>query len=142
MNMTMTYSSVGLNGLPDEILLIIFKKLNNINVLYSFQGVNQRLSQIVHDQIFTNRLTFVGSFSHDFIDLLGYKMILDRFCLQILPEIHNQIQWLDIHSTSMKDILSAGDYPNLDCLGLYHIDANSIQCLLTGKKSQINCFSK
>ncbi|CAF1551366.1 unnamed protein product [Rotaria sordida] len=57
-------------------------------------------------------------------------MMLDRF-LQILPEIHNEIKWLDLHSSSMKDILCAADYPNLYDLGLYNIDAKSIQYLLT-----------
>ena len=55
----MEYSCIGLNDLPDEILLIIFKNLNNVDILYSLQGVNQRLNQIIQDSIFTNHLTFI-----------------------------------------------------------------------------------
>ncbi|CAF2925870.1 unnamed protein product [Rotaria sp. Silwood2] len=84
----MEYSSVGLNDLPDEILMIIFKKMSTLEVLYSLQGVNQRLSKIVHDSIFTSILTFVKWLSRNFIDLFCRNMILDRFRLQILPEIH------------------------------------------------------
>jgi len=47
---------VQLDDLPDEILIHIFKKLYNIEVLYSLIGVNQRLNRIVHDTIFTRNL--------------------------------------------------------------------------------------
>jgi hypothetical protein len=77
----MEYSCVGLNDLPDEILMIIFQKLNNVEVVYSLQGVNQRLNKIVCDLIFTGHLTFVKWFQHHFIDLFSCDMILNRFCL-------------------------------------------------------------
>ncbi|CAF3775906.1 unnamed protein product [Rotaria magnacalcarata] len=44
---------VQLDDLPDEILMYIFKKLCNGEVLYSLMDVNQRLDRIVHDTIFT-----------------------------------------------------------------------------------------
>ena len=53
----MEYSCVQLNDLPDEILLIILKKLSNIEVFYSLLDVNKRLNKITYDSIFTNRLT-------------------------------------------------------------------------------------
>ncbi|CAF1417505.1 unnamed protein product [Rotaria sordida] len=127
----MEYSCIGLNDLPDEILMIIFKKLNNLDVLYSLQGVNQRLNQIIHDPIFTSRLTFVKWFSHNFIDLIFCDTILNRFCLQILPEIRHKIQWLDLESSSMKYILCAAHYPNLYGLGLYNISEESARYLFT-----------
>ncbi len=39
-------SCIQLEDLPDEILLIIFKNLDNCHVLYSFMGLNQRLDRI------------------------------------------------------------------------------------------------
>ncbi|CAF4020679.1 unnamed protein product, partial [Rotaria sordida] len=98
----MINSCIGLNDLPDEILMIIFKKLNNIDILYSFYGANQRLNKIIHDPIFTSRLTFVEWSLDNFIDLLSCKMILNQFCFRILPEIHNKIKWLGLESSSMK----------------------------------------
>ncbi|CAF1324186.1 unnamed protein product [Rotaria sordida] len=47
--------------------------------------------------------------------------ILDRFCLQILPEIHHKIKWLNLESSSMERILHATNYPNLYGLGLYEL---------------------
>ncbi len=139
MKMNMEYSCIELNDLSDEILMIIFQKLNNIDVLYSLQGVNQRLNKIIRDPIFTSRLTFITWLSHNFIDLLCCDMVLNRF-LQILPEIHDKIRWLDLESSSMKHILRAANYPNLDSLGLYNIDEESVQCLFTGKIFQLNYF--
>ncbi|CAF1531691.1 unnamed protein product [Rotaria sordida] len=128
----MEYSCIGLNDLPDEILMIIFKKLNNFDVLYSLHGVNQRLNQIIQDRIFTSRLICVKWFSNNFTDLISCDMILNRFRLQILPEIHDKIQWLDLESSSMKYILRTAHYPNLYGLGLYNINEESARCLFTG----------
>jgi len=139
----MEYSCIGLNDLPDEILMIILKKLNNFDILYSFQGVNQRLNKILQDPIFTSHLTFVKWLSHNFIDLICCDMMLNRFCLQILPSIHHKIQWLDLESSSMKHVLCAADYPNLRTLGLYNINEESARCLFTGKIFQLTCsYSK
>jgi hypothetical protein len=138
----MEYSRIGLNDLPDEILMIIFQNLNNIDVLYSLQGVNQRLNKITHDPIFISHLNFIKSLSQNFIDLLCSDMILNRFCLQILPSIHDKIQWLDLESSSMKRVLHVANYPNLDNLGLYNIDEQSARSLFTGKICQLSFYSK
>ncbi|CAF1425397.1 unnamed protein product, partial [Rotaria sordida] len=136
----MINSSIGLNDLPDEILMIIFKKLNNLDIFYSFHSVNQRLNEIINDPIFTSRLTFVKWSSDNFIDLLSCNTILNRFCLQILPEIHNKIKWLDLESSSMKHVLRVAHYPNLDSLALYYIDEESIRCLFTDETLSSNTF--
>jgi hypothetical protein len=78
-------------------------------------------------------LTFVKWLSHNFIDLFCCDLILNRFCLQILPEIHGKIQCLDLESSSMRHILRAANYPNLNVLRLYNIDEESARCLFTGK---------
>ncbi|CAF1319549.1 unnamed protein product [Rotaria sp. Silwood1] len=134
----MEYSCTGLNNLPDEILMIIFQKLNNIDVLYSFYGINQRLNKIIHDRIFTSHLTFVKWLSDNFIDLFSSNIMLNRFCLQILPSIHDKIQWLDLDSSSIKHVKRVANYPNLDSLGLYNIDEESAQCLFTEGLSLAN----
>ncbi|CAF0986378.1 unnamed protein product [Rotaria sp. Silwood1] len=136
----MEYSCVGFNDLPDEILMIIFKKINNLEVLYSLQGVNQRLNKIVQDSTFTSRLTFVKRCSDNFIDLFHCNMMLNRFCLQILPEIHDKIKWLDLESSSMKNVLCAADYPNLYGLGLYNINEESVRCLFTDETLSSGIF--
>src|SRR5689334_21392515 len=123
-----------LNDLPDEILLIIFKKLNNLEVLYSFHGVNQRLNRIIHDAIFTSHLSFLDWPSNKIINKIPPNLILHRFRSQILPEISMKIKWLDLEPSSMKTILRAIDYPHLYGLGLHGITTQTAKCLFTGKK--------
>lgn len=115
----MEYSCIELSHFSDEILLHIFQNLNNIDVLYSFHGVNQRLNQIIHDRIFTSHLTFVKWSPHDVLDLLSSDKIRDRFCLQILPSIHENIQRLALDSSSLEHVLRVGSYPNLHTRSLY-----------------------
>ncbi|CAM4987689.1 unnamed protein product, partial [Rotaria socialis] len=105
--------------------------MNNIEVLYSLQVVNQRLNKLVQDSTFKSRLTFVKRCSDNFVDVFPSNLMLNRFCLQILPEVHDKIKWLDLESSSMKNVLCATDYPNLYGLGLYNINEESARCLFT-----------
>jgi hypothetical protein len=57
----MNPSYIGLNDLPSEILMIILKKLSNIEVLYSLIGVDKQLNKIAHESIFTNRLDLLST---------------------------------------------------------------------------------
>ncbi|CAF3372367.1 unnamed protein product [Rotaria socialis] len=136
----MEYSCVRFNDLPDEILMIIFKKMNNVEVLYSLHSVNQRLNKLVQDSIFTSRLTFVKRCSDNLVDAFPCNMMLNRFCLQILPEVHDKIKWLDLESSSMKNVLCATDYPNLYGLGLYNINEESARCLFTDETLSSGIF--
>ncbi|CAF4181612.1 unnamed protein product, partial [Rotaria magnacalcarata] len=130
----MEHSLVQFNDLPDEILMIILKKLWNIQVLYSLIGVNKRLNAIVHDPIFSNRLTLMKDFSAYSIDRLP-DSILERFCSEILPEIHHNIKWINLESSSMKRILLATNYPNLYGLGLYDIEIETFLSLVNDGSS-------
>ncbi len=113
----------------DEILLIILKNLDNDQVLYSLMGVNQRLNTFVHDSLFTNHLTLINRSVTNFVSPLSER-VLHRFSSQILPEIHHQIQWLNIESSSMERILSFV-YPNLNGLGLYNLQIETMTHLFT-----------
>ncbi|CAF2399966.1 unnamed protein product [Rotaria sp. Silwood2] len=133
-------SYIKLNDLPDEILLNIFKKLNNVDLLYSFYGVNERLNKILHDRIFTSRLNFLKWSSNLLINRFSSDIILNRFCLQILPEISMKIEWLDLESSSMKYILYAADYPNLNGLNLYNIEDKTAKCFFTDQRLSSGIF--
>jgi hypothetical protein len=130
---------IQLNDLPDEILLIILKKLYNVEVLYSLIGVNKRFTTITCDSIFSSHLYLIQRFSDDSIYPLP-NPILDRFCLQILPEIYNQIRWLNVEPSNMERILRCTNYPNLYGLGLYGIDAEGTRRLFTGKLFYFKCY--
>ncbi|CAF1340543.1 unnamed protein product [Rotaria sordida] len=124
--------SVQLIDLPDELLFIIFKKLNNVELLYSLMGINKRLDRILYDSIFTRRLTLIRSSSNRHIYPLRDEM-LDRFCLEILPKIHHKIEWLTVESLSMERIFLVDDYSNLHQLGLLSIQWEGLERLFDGK---------
>jgi len=88
----MKYSCVQLLNFPDEILMIIFKKLDNIEVLYSLMNINMRLNQILSDPVFTTQITLMKQNSSTDITSPLSDKVLDRFCFQILPKIHEKIQ--------------------------------------------------
>jgi hypothetical protein len=92
-------------------------------------GVNQRLNTFVHDSLFTNHLTLINRSVTNFVSPLSER-VLHRFSSQILPEIHHQIQWLNIESSSMERILSFV-YPNLNGLGLYNLQIETMTHLFT-----------
>ncbi|CAF3692241.1 unnamed protein product, partial [Rotaria socialis] len=100
----------------DEILIHIFKKLYNVEVLYSLMDVNQRLNRIVHDTIFTRDLCFLECLPDNKISSPLSDLILDRFCSEILPEIGHRIKTLHLERTSMERIIHATNYPNLNSL--------------------------
>jgi hypothetical protein len=71
---------VQLDDLLDEILMYIFKKLYNDEVLYSLMGANQRLNRIVHDTVFTCDLCLLEYCPYDDSTFPLSDPILDRLC--------------------------------------------------------------
>lgn len=139
MNTNMEYSIVQLIDLPDELLLMIFKNLNNVQSLYSLMGINTQLDKILSDSIFTKELTLFTYISNNQICPL-VDMVLDRFCLEILPKIHHKINFLNLESLSLERILLATDYSNLYGLGLYNVDKETTERIFTGKIFDLNRF--
>ena len=95
---------IQLDDLPDEILMFIFKKLYNDEVLYSLIDVNQRLNRIVRDRIFTHDLYLLKYCRIDDSTFPLPDPILDRFCSKILPEIGHQIETLYLKGTSIEPV--------------------------------------
>lgn len=129
----MEYSSVQFMDLPPEILVMIFKKLPNEEVLYSLMGINMQLNQILADHSFTNEISLVKSNSSTDDTSTLPNIILDRFELQILPEIHRQIRCLHLETLSMERILLAADYPNLRQLSIFSMDGKTDLQFFSGK---------
>lgn len=124
--------SIELIDLPNELLLIIFKKLNNVDLLYSLMGIDNQFDQILYDSMLTNCLTLTRSSSDGDICPLINEM-LDRFCSEILPKIHHKIECLTVESVSMESILLANDYPNLRKLCLVSIEEVRLPDLFNGE---------
>ncbi|CAF4092199.1 unnamed protein product, partial [Rotaria sordida] len=133
----MEHSCVRLDDLPDEILLIIFQKLNNCDVLYSFMGLNERLDTILYDKIFTRNLSLI-KYVHR--SSYQFNIILDRFSLEILPKINDKIERLSIESSFIKRILLATNYPNLHALDLYEFEPETASTLFRDGSYLVNQF--
>jgi hypothetical protein len=129
----MNQCNINLLDLPTEILLIILKKLDNTDVLYSLFDVNNlRLDNIIQENTFTNTLNFVLITLTD--DILSISdPILDRFCISILPRINYNVKSLILNSLSMERILLASDYPNLSELKIFNFYAKIASRYFTGK---------
>jgi hypothetical protein len=56
----MKHSMVQLIDLPDELLVMIFLNLNNVELLYSLMSINRRLNRTIFDSVFTKDLTLSG----------------------------------------------------------------------------------
>ncbi|CAF0820594.1 unnamed protein product [Rotaria sordida] len=119
----MNQHNVHLLDLPNEILFLILRKLANVDVLYSFLGINnQRLEIIAQQQIFTNVLNFVSiSQSTDEISSISAS-ILDRFCNSILSRIYINVKFLILESVSMERILRVANYPNLTGIKIFNFN--------------------
>ncbi len=129
----MNQCNINLLGLPTEILLIILKKLDNMDVLYSLFDVNnQHLNNIIQENTFTNTLNFVLETLTDDILSISDRM-LDRFCISILPKIHHNVKSLILNSLSMERILLVADYPNLSELKLFKFNGKIASRYFTGK---------
>lgn len=135
----MEHSYIHLEDLPDEILLIIFRELRNCDVLYSFMGLNKRFDTILNDRIFTTNLTLMQSTHSSSYQLKD--MILDRFCLEILPKINDKIRQFNIESSFMERILLATDYPYLHALSLYNFVPEAAGEVFHGKLFSFNTLS-
>lgn len=128
----MNQSDVHLLDLPNEMLITILKKLENVDVLYSFFNINHdRLYTLAMTDVFTNTLKFVMPSATD-----GYQSIsnpiLDRFCMKILPQIDSHVRYLILEPISMERILLATQYSNLHRLKIYNFRQEIVSRYFTG----------
>ncbi|CAM4974203.1 unnamed protein product [Rotaria socialis] len=130
----MNRSSIHLLDLPDEILLIILKKLNNIDVLYSLLDINNgRLNILAQENTFTNTVKFVS---------IDDMCLIDRFCIDILPRIHQNGKCFIIDPVFMERILLATSYPNLNKLEIFHFQQQIVLNYFTDESSLQSIFEQ
>jgi hypothetical protein len=134
----MEYSFVQLMDLSNEILIIIFKKLSNHELLYSLNNINMRLDQIISDPIFTNDISLIKYNSLSNRSSALPDIVLDRFCFQILPEICHKIKCFTLETSSIERILLAAEYCNLHQLTIYCMNEEIDMQLFTGKIFDLN----
>ncbi|UJR06917.1 hypothetical protein I4U23_011206 [Adineta vaga] len=132
----MTHSTANILTLSDEILLNIFNKLDNMDVLYSLIGVNRKLDRVARDRSFTEALDFVKI--SDNAKNLEISFILDRFCLDIIPRIEHCIKCLTIDLFSIDRLLPIGNYSQLHKLTLNNVEYAIIYEMFNSKSSIIH----
>ncbi|CAF0987158.1 unnamed protein product [Adineta steineri] len=115
----MNQFNIHLLDLPDEILLIILKKLNNVDVLYSLFGINnERFENIIRHDSFSSTLNIVLSAQNSTI----FNSILNRLCSDILPQISFNVKCLILQPDYMERLLLTTSYPNLTSLKLLNLE--------------------
>jgi hypothetical protein len=126
---------VNILDLPNEILLIIFNKLNMVDILYSLVDVCERFDQLVLDPIHIRNLDMTSMAMKSFFDRTYSidNQVLDRICENILPRIHHQVNELIIEQQSMERVLHDLNYPQCYSLTLMDFQAETIHKYLTGK---------
>ncbi len=65
--------------LPDETLFIIFKKLNMVDVFYSFLDVNRRFHRLTFDSLYVRDLdmSIILNFIHYHLSILTQKYFIN-----------------------------------------------------------------
>ncbi|CAF1415063.1 unnamed protein product, partial [Rotaria sordida] len=105
-----------------------------------FTDVNKRFNKLVRDSIFTNRLTMTKYYFYGGPFPQPNNPILDRYCSEVLPSIHDKIKWLNVEPSAMERILLCTNYPNLYGLGLYTIKKETAVRIFTDKTRLIHIF--
>ncbi|CAF0864313.1 unnamed protein product [Adineta ricciae] len=98
-------------SLCDELLLTIYNRPDNVNVLYSLIGVSRKIDELVGGITFTQ---YVGPSRINF----KKKSILDRFCLDLLPRVRHNNQSLTLNVSLIDHVFRIGYYSELHKLAL------------------------
>jgi hypothetical protein len=122
--------------LPNEILLIIFNKLNMVDVFNSLVNVCERFDQLVFDPFHIRNLDMTSMTMKSFFDRTCSvdDQVLSRICENILPRIHHQVNELIIEQNSIQRVLHTFNYPQLYSLTLMDFEAGRLSKYLTGKQ--------
>ncbi|CAF0916405.1 unnamed protein product [Adineta steineri] len=126
--------------LPDEMIIKIWNNLNNIDVLYSFVGVNKRFDKLVRALVYTRSIQLAEKDSKTNKYCPLPDLIIDRYCLDILPQIHQYIECLILEPFSIERILLSTMYPRLHKLIFTKINTDFVLHHFTEESPLVNIF--
>ncbi len=135
----MNDSTVNIVSLCDEMLLAIYNKLDNMDVLYSLIGVNRKLDRLARDITFTQCVDLLTILSNESNDSRN-KSILDRFCFDILPRIQHNIQSLTLDPLSIDRVFRIGNYFKLHKLTLLNLQFEMASRIFNGMSAYFSLF--
>jgi hypothetical protein len=135
MNIAKKNHLLNILDLPNEVLLIIFNKLNMVDVFNSLMDVCERFHQLVLDPFCIRNFDMTSMTMKSFYDRTFSvdNQVLDRICSNILPRIHHQVNELIIEQQSMQQVLHTLNYPQLYSLTLMDFEEETLFKYLTGK---------
>ncbi|CAF2665784.1 unnamed protein product [Rotaria sp. Silwood2] len=131
---TSNNNNLNILDLPNEILLIIFNKLNTVDALYSLVDINERFDRLVFDSLHIRNLDTTSMVIKSYYDrnFSIDKNVLLRICEKNLPRIHHQLNELIVEQNSMKHILFTVAYPQLYSLSLVNFQEEILFQYLRG----------
>ncbi|CAF1672233.1 unnamed protein product, partial [Adineta ricciae] len=114
--------------LPNELLIIIFNKLNAVDSLYSLVDVNERFDEIVLEALHIQCLDTANMLKESSFDESApvNQAILRKICEKILPRLHLQLNELVVDQNSLQHILFSNTYPQLSSLSLVNFQQKSL----------------
>lgn len=122
--------------LPNEIFLILMKKLNMIDVLYSLVNVTERWNGLILNPLYVRRidLTCVRvTPSDEWIYSITDDHVVERLCQNVLPRINDQVKELRVDQHFLGRVFHATSYPQLESLALIDIDDQFYFKFMQGK---------
>ncbi len=133
----MAHQAVELLDLPDEMLLIILRKLQCIDLLYSIEGINKRLDAMVVSKCNTNLIDLATNLIDNDV-YLTFDIILDRLCSHTLPRIRQNVESFILEGIVLERVLLACEYPNLHHLNIVNFEVDFGRRHLTGMNITYN----
>ncbi|CAF2991688.1 unnamed protein product [Rotaria sp. Silwood2] len=112
---TSNYNHLNILDLPNEILAIIFNKLNMVDVFYSLVDVNDRFNRLIFYPLFIRHLDMIIDSSSHHVILMDKQ--ISKICDNVLPRIHHQITQITVEPHSIRRILTF-NYSHLYSLSL------------------------
>jgi hypothetical protein len=127
----LTKNDINIMDLPDEMLLCIINRLNNIDILYSLVDVNQRFNRLAFNPLYFHDLDFttvsmLDPKSHE------YSELINRICKNLLSRIHHQVNTLTLDHISMEHVLHTFNFPQLHSLTLVLSETDTFVQYLKG----------
>ena len=125
---------LNLLDLPNEILLMIIKYLNMVDVIYSLVDVTERLNQLVLNPFYT-RILDMTCVKMELLPERVYSTddhVRERICQNVLSRINHQVDELIINQPSIKRVLHTIDFPQLHSLLLIDLNETSFFEFLKG----------
>jgi hypothetical protein len=122
-------------NLPDELLLMILNKLNTISLICLF-NIHPHLNELILMELCQLNLFMTSTNGINPIE----DNIIVKFFMEILPQIHQRIQYVNIQSTLLEKIFLIHDYPNLKGMEFFNVTEQIAVYLFSSLFQMIDYF--